>query len=250
MKRSACFSLVIALGLFAAGCGGSTPTTPSATTATTQTSFFVGTLSAMGSVPNTIIVGTAGPVEVTLLTLNTGAGAVATLPVALAVGTLNGTTCTPTMTVNVTAALKAQLATTLAAGTFCVNVADIGNVTDDLSFALRIVQLPASAAATSTTDTFASNITPRGSASRIFTVSASGTVVATLQGLGASADVGFAVGVANVTTDLCTATVSVTGQTGTAISVPADPGTYCVKIFDVGNLAANTTNFTITIVHP
>jgi hypothetical protein len=247
IKRSAIF--VFVLGSLAAGCGGSTPTTPS-TTPQTTVGFFGGTLSSMGSVPNTVIVGTAGPVEVTLLTLTTASGAVADMPVALSVGTLSGTTCTPTTIVNTTAALKAQLVTTLAAGTFCVNVADLGTVTDDLSFSLRVVQLPSSGTPTSTTDTFSSNVTPRGSASRTFTVTAGGTVTATLQSLGAPVDVGFAIGMANVATDLCTATTMVTGSTGTAISLPADPSVYCVKIFDIGNLTSPTTSFTITIVHP
>jgi hypothetical protein len=249
MKRTAFLSLVLALS--AAGCGeSSTPTTPSADIPTTTTGFFGGTLSTMGSVPNTFVVSTAGPVEVTLLTLTTPAGNVQNLPIALAVGTLTDTVCTPTTTVNVTAALKAQLRTNLAAGTFCVNVADIGNVTDDLSFTLRVVSLPLIATPTSTTETFSSNLTPGGSASRTFTVTTSGTVTATLQSFGASVDVGFAIGVANVTTSLCTATTVVTGQSGTSISLPADPSTYCVKIFDPGKLAAATTSFTISIVHP
>jgi hypothetical protein len=55
---------------------------------------------------------------------------------------------------------------------------------------------------------------------------------------------------AGVSTDLCTATVMEIGSAGTAISLPADPGVYCVKIVDIGNLTAPTTGFTITIVHP
>ena len=186
----------------------------------------------MGSVPNTFIVGTAGAVEITLMTLTNSTGAVFTQPVALSVGTLNGTACTSTTTVNATSALKAQLATTLAIGTFCVNVADLGTVTEDLLFSLRVVQLPSAGVPTSTTDTFSSNITPLGSASRTFTVAASGTVTVTLQSLGAAVDVGLSLGVANVTSDLCTATTTVMGQSGTVISMPADPSTYCVKIFD------------------
>jgi hypothetical protein len=143
---------------------------------------------------------------------------------------LSGTDCTPTTTVNATDALKAQLVTTMTAGTFCVNVADIGTVTDDLSFSLRVVQLPSPGTPTPITDTFASNVTPLGSASRTFTVTAGGTVTATIQSLGAAVDVGFAVGVANVTTDLCTATTMVTGSSGAVISLPADPSVYCVKI--------------------
>ena len=135
-------------------------------------------------------------------------------------------------------------------GTFCVNVADPGTVTDDLSFTLRVVLLPVAAAATSTTETFSSNLTPKGSAARTFTVAASGTVTATLQSLGAAADVSLALGVANVSTQLCTPTAVVTGQSGTQISLPADPSTYCVKIFDRGNLTASTTSFTINIIHP
>ena len=248
MKR--CVFLAIVMAVSAAACGGNTPTTPSNTTPTPTSDFFAGTLSAMGSVPNTFVVSTAGAVEVTLLTLTTGAGSVSNVPIALAVGTFTGAVCTPTTTVSATAALKAQLTTSLAAGTFCVNVADPGGVTADLSFTLRVTQHPASSTPTNSTETFSSNLTPGGSASRTFTVNSAGTVTATLTSLGASVDVGFAVGVANVTSNLCTVTSVVTGQTGAAISLPADPSTYCVKVFDLGNLASNTTSFVITIVHP
>jgi len=249
MKRLAIF--VIFLSSLAAGCGDDGPTTPSTpTTPQTTVGFFGGTLTSMGSVSNTFVVGTAGPVEVTLLTLTTATGAVAGVPAALSVGTLSGTDCTPTTTVSATAALKAQLVTALAVGTFCVNVADTGNVTEDLSFSLRVVQLPSAGTPTSTTDVFSSNVTPKGTASRTFTVMAGGTVTATLQSLGAPVDVGFAVGMAGVSADLCTATVMATGPAGTALSLPADPGIYCVKIFDVGNLTASTTSFTISIIHP
>jgi len=248
MKRRVC--LVILFGVFAAACGGNTPTTPSTTTPTTTVGFFGGTLSAMGSVPNTFVVSTAGAVEVTLLTLTTAAGDVASGPVALAVGTFTGSTCTPTTTVNATPALKAQLATSLATGTFCVNVADVGNVTDDLSFTLRVTQLPISSAATESTETFSSNLASGGSASRTFTVNSAGTVTATLSSLSGSAEAGFAIGVANVSSSLCTVTSVVRGSTGTVISLPADPSTYCVKIFDVGNPSGVSTTFIITIVHP
>jgi hypothetical protein len=248
MNRSA--FVVIVLGLSAAACGGSTPTTPSNTTPAPSSDFFAGTLSAMGSVPNTFVVSTAGAVEVTLLALTTGAGNVSSVPIALAVGTFTGTVCTPTTTLNATPALKAQLTTTLAVGTFCVNVADPGGVTEDLSFALRVTQHPASSTPTNSTETFSSNLPPGGSASRTFTVNSAGTVTATLTSFGASVDVGFAVGIANVSSHLCTVTAVVTGQTGTVISQPADPSTYCVKLFDIGNLTSNTTSFVITIVHP
>ena len=138
MKR--CVFLLIVLGLSAAACGGSTPTTPSNTTPAPSADFFGGTLSTMGSVPNTFIVSTSGTVEVTLLTLTTGAGNASGVPIALGLGTLSDTTCLPTTTVSATAALKAQLTTTLAAGTFCVNVADPGGVTEDLSFTLRVIE--------------------------------------------------------------------------------------------------------------
>ena len=239
------------LGWAAAGCGSSTTTSPSSTTPTTSVGFFGGTLSASGSVPNSFIIATAGAVEVTLLTLNTANGDVASVPVALAVGTFTDTTCTPTTTVSATPALKAQLTTTLTAATYCVNVADPGTVTDDLSFTLRVVALPTSTAGTSTTETFSSNVAPGGSSSRTFIVAAGGTVSATLQSLGAPVDVSLAIGVANVSTQLCTATAVVTGQGGTQLSLPADPSTYCVKIFDrAGKLTAPTTSFTISIVHP
>ena len=165
MKRFAIF-VIFLFGSFAAGCGDDRPTTPSTTTPTDHRRFLRRNAVVDGLGAEHVHRRNGRPRRSHPPDAHHRHRAVAGVPVALSVGTLSGTACTPTTTVNATAALKAQLATALAAGTFCVNVADLGTVTEDLSFSLRVVQLPSSGTPTSTTDTFSSNVTPRGSASR------------------------------------------------------------------------------------
>jgi len=251
MKHASFFGFLTILGLCAAACsGGTNPASPTSIVPSSSRDFYGGTLTTMGAVPNTIILPTLGKVEATLLTLTTVTNTLQTFPVALSIGTLDGVNCVATTTVNAVPALKAQLSTTLPAGTYCVNLADIGNVTEDVTFVLRVVQNPTTSATGNVTESFSSNIALGGAASRSFTMYVGGTVTTTLQSLGSSANVGLGIGVAGVSSDLCTLTMMVTGPAGTQISIPADPSTYCVKVIDLGNLVTGTTPFTVSIFHP
>lgn len=102
------------------------------------------------------------------------------------------------------------------------------------------------------TDTFASAFTVNGSASRTFRASQAGTVTITLDSVGPPPTVlvGLGVGVPFVNSVPCQLTSSLTDAgPGAQISMHADPGSYCVKIFDVGNLV-ETVNFSMSITHP
>lgn len=104
---------------------------------------------------------------------------------------------------------------------------------------------------TPVTETFSSNLDPRGSVWRIFTVRAPGVMTATLSSTSQpSVNVGFAIGMGD-STNGCLVTRE---RLGPASAVPefttdVDTGFYCVKIFDTGSLATPL-SFTITIVHP
>jgi hypothetical protein len=98
---------------------------------------------------------------------------------------------------------------------------------------------------------FASHLAPGGSTSRAFAVAAAGTVTVTLTAFGLGTDaVGLGVGIP-ATGAPCSLTQSVTTAAGTApqIVVGADAGSYCVQLFDIGSIAAETP-FSVTIEHP
>jgi hypothetical protein len=109
-----------------------------------------------------------------------------------------------------------------------------------------------------TTETFSSHVAPGGLSSHTFMTSASGTVTVTLSTLAPAVVVGFGLGVppqigaggCNLNTSLETA-----GGADSQISATADKGTFCVEIYDVGNLLGavgptGQAGYTITVVHP
>ena len=113
---------------------------------------------------------------------------------------------------------------------------------------------PAPTAPTTTspvTETFSSNLDPRGAVWRVFLVKQSGVMTETLSSSSQpSANVGFAIGMGDATNG-CLVTRERLGAASAApeFSTTIDPGFYCVKIFDVGGLASPL-SFTITVVHP
>lgn len=88
-----------------------------------------------------------------------------------------------------------------------------------------------------------------------FEVPTNGTVTVTLNRIGGNAGVpstvwvGLGVGVPDGTD--CPTTTSGNTQSGAGphISTTLTPGTYCARVYDIGNLAAQTT-FDVTIGHP
>jgi len=132
------FLLLTSLG---AGCGNdsSTPTTPSTSTAPT-TEVFTGSLDVKGSSFYSFSVLSTGTVSVMLASITLGSpSAAAAIPVSLGVGVPAGLGCGVTTAVTVAPALTSQIANSLTAGIYCVNIADIGNLTAPVNFAIRIV---------------------------------------------------------------------------------------------------------------
>ena len=103
------------------------------------------------------------------------------------------------------------------------------------------------------TETFSGQFVPGGSASRSFTSASSGTVSLTLAQVGPPADlvVGFGVGIPQANGSACYLAQSVeTGASSSPqLTVPVDPGAYCVRLYDLGTMAAQVA-FTVTIVRP
>jgi hypothetical protein len=102
------------------------------------------------------------------------------------------------------------------------------------------------------TETFSSIVQPKGSTSRSFTTTASGTITVTLTSLGQdTAAIRLALGLADAASGDCAPTYSVitTQYSGRQLSQTADAGQYCILVTDIGELTGQTT-FTVTVVHP
>lgn len=244
-----------ALSLFAVACGKETPTTPTAQSPAAVTTMFTGTLAPGGSRLSTFSLTQAGTAAVTLIALTSAQGQTATAAVTLALGTPNGSACTPTTTVTATPALKAHASPSLQAGTYCVTIGDSGALDGPLSFVVRIVSYPVTTTGDPTAlATIITNLPVGGYAARTFTISKGGTINVTLTSLSPSASVGLGVGVAAADSP-CALSTFLRTEPGTSpqISVAADAGEYCVKLIDLGDLAALTRGvvpFTMTIAHP
>lgn len=109
-------------------------------------------------------------------------------------------------------------------------------------------------AAASITETFAGSLPVSGARFYAFDVGAYGTVNLTLDQVGGGAVptsvwVGLGVGVPDGTD--CSTTLSVNTQSGSSAQVSSvlAAGTYCARVYDIGNLSA-AVPFSITIAHP
>jgi hypothetical protein len=110
------------------------------------------------------------------------------------------------------------------------------------------------AAEASISEAFVSSVPVNGSRFYAFEVGAYGTVNVTLDRVGGggvptSVWVGVGLGVPDGTD--CSTTTSLNTQAGSGphISTTLDVGTYCARIYDIGNLAA-AAPFAVTIAHP
>lgn len=127
-----------------AACGKDTPTSPTTTTTTTQTAaeasvseVFAGALPVSGASFYSFDVGAYGTVNVTLDRV--GGGSVpSSVWVGVGVGVPDGTDCSTTISLNTQAGAGPHVSTTLAAGTYCARVYDIGNLAAPAPFSITI----------------------------------------------------------------------------------------------------------------
>jgi hypothetical protein len=103
------------------------------------------------------------------------------------------------------------------------------------------------------TDVFASRLGVRGAATRSFTVHEPGSVELTLTSIGPpdTLEVGMGVGIPNSNGAGCNLTKAVvtTASGSPQLTITADGGTYCVRVFDVGNLTGDV-SFSVSVLHP
>ena len=120
---------------------------------------------------------------------------------------------------------------------------------------------------TTATESFSGILELGGRSAHVFTATNAGTVTATITSLGSPVVVGFGVGGYDAASGVCALTTSVNTTIGTSpyvsvasstLSIAVDPGTYCVQIYDPGNLSALTsfapvsgpTAFSVSIIRP
>jgi hypothetical protein len=110
---------------------------------------------------------------------------------------------------------------------------------------------PTTTTTSPTSVTFASQVTVKGGTSRTFTMSTAGTVKVTMTSLGNGTQVaGLGVGIPATSAPCSLALSVVTGPSGAPqIVTSADPGTYCVQVYDTGTLTGDT-DFSVTVEHP
>lgn len=254
MKRTRFTWLVLAL--FASGCNqdNPVPTAPSPSQ-TITTELFTGSLPVGGSAFYSFTTFQKNPVRLTLASL-TSPSSHAALPtfVGLGIGVPKGIDCATTQTANTGPGLTAQIANEMDPGTYCVRIFDLGNLTGSADFAIRVDYPNSAPESTGTrTETFSSSLGVLGAAARSFTVSQGGTVSVRLENISPTPGVvvGLGVGIPRVDGTGCSLSRSLNTAPGSSAQITGgiDTGAYCVKVYDVGNLAA-LVNFSISIIHP
>jgi hypothetical protein len=106
--------------------------------------------------------------------------------------------------------------------------------------------------ATAVTETITSAVQRRGATLRSFTTSTEGNVTVSLTSLGQEgAAVRLGLGLSDEVSGDCSLayTVVTTAYSGRQLAATADAGRYCVGVYDIGELTAFSTGFTITVVH-
>ena len=250
MKRAPL--LPLAMLLFISGCTKA-PTVPTDNTPQPYTvaDAFLGTLAPQSSQFKTFNVLQSADTTITLVSEMIG-NTTLSVPVTMVLGSLSadGNDCVGTTSTTATPALTAHLKQTLSVATYCVKLSDQGSLGSSVDFAVVIVQaanVPTLGSPGS--DTFSTNLYPMSSAVRTFPMSQAGEAKVTLSNVSPAASIGIGLGMTSDGNNcFLNKTVVTTPGAGAELSAAADPGQYCVKVFDPGGLA-DRVNFTAQIAH-
>jgi hypothetical protein len=105
-----------------------------------------------------------------------------------------------------------------------------------------------------TTEAFSGTVPQLGSATQIFTVSATGTVDISLTSVAPLSTMALGVGVQTSDGTTCQTTITQNDNArsgGSALKGTVTAGKYCVRLYDSGNIpAAGSADYTVQIVHP
>lgn len=147
MRTALLAGSILATALAGAACRGNTVTAPTATTTTTTTASTVADASIVEDFNSTLPVGGSKLYSFTVTEYGTvtvklgavgGAFVPATVQLALGLGTPAGTDCSVTNAAMTAPSATPQITSTLAAGIYCVRVADAGNLFAPAQFDVTI----------------------------------------------------------------------------------------------------------------
>ena len=105
------------------------------------------------------------------------------------------------------------------------------------------------------TETFSGSVNQNGAQTHTFATASSGEVRATLKELtpDAALVIGFSMGNWNPTTSVCQIALANDAATGGSVlsgAMSSGAGNVCVRVYDVGNIAATPAAYTVEVVHP
>jgi hypothetical protein len=245
---------IAVLAAVAAGCDETAgPTEPTDVGPFSRTEVFAGRLAPGGTAFYSIASGSAGSAVVTFASarvIDTSTTLSPTLTIGF--GVPRGTDCQTSQTVQASPGLQSQLRANIEPGIYCVRIADTGALSQPIDFAIRLIfpiEPTSTPATTPQTEGFNSLLAVGGTSARSFVVPMAGSYSITLTG--APTAVGLSVGIPESGASGCLpmSTLTATPNTGAQFSGQIDPGTYCVRVFDVGGITSSI-SFSINIVHP
>ena len=133
----------LCLGALCCGACGEDPvtTSPSTTTKVRTTEVFTGTLTVGGAQFYSFLSSESGTTDVTLVSLRPSGSTASTLAtvVGLGVGTPSGIDCALMSAITTAPGLAAQLSVTTSTRTYCVKVADVGNLRGATDYTVRLL---------------------------------------------------------------------------------------------------------------
>ena len=227
----------------------SAPTQPPLVSqATTQV--FTGTLSPGGTQSVAINVGSV-PIRVSLSSLTDSAGTPLPQSLRLTFGVPQGTGCGALHTTTTPANLSTHLQMLVTGGTFCIGVADIGQLSGDATYAIRVTLGDPTTRGETTTVEYSSTVLPNGSTTRTFNAHARGEVTVLMDTISPASVASLKLGIGFPRNDGggCQINLSATATRGAQFTVPVEAGTYCVQVSDPGTLSGPA-QFTLRIQHP
>ncbi len=207
-----------------------------------------------GSSISTFTLTTAMTVGVTLVSIVSNIDGSVLLPTMnVSVGTLtNPSTCSPlSASRSVMPALAAQVQLSATSGTYCVQVQDAGlGEVGVVTVRVNMSSTPPTNISTpASLDVFASTLGPLGSATHQVPIFYNGVSSLTLVSAGASATIGMAFGAWDGQVCRLNSTVVAQANANPLIVATVDPGNYCIRVYDVGQLTSPIL-FTIETLHP
>jgi hypothetical protein len=103
-----------------------------------------------------------------------------------------------------------------------------------------------------TTETFSGSVGRLASSYHTFITGQSSQTVITINSFAPALTMGLALGTPTPTAtgETCTVTIGQAAvQNGTTFQLPLDAATYCVMIFDIGNVTDSTVAYSVTVQH-